>query len=352
VSPTDKIRIFVASPGDVQDEREQLGRVVQELNTTLSALAPERGLVLELVKWESHTRPGMGADAQDVVNRQLSIADYDIFIGIMWRRLGTPTKRAKSGTEEEFQLARNSWKENRRPREILFYFCQAPAGPPGTEEEAEQLLKVIRFRNELTREGLIWEYPDHPAFADLVRPHLVQVISSILRPERPPSEAAKTAERLIPKTDLKETRRQLQELAGEYERLRRDLSRGDVRTRRMEVVASRMRTLALSAYPLLRELADSESPGLRLAAVSTLETLPQTEYLDWLAERLPKEKPFIGYRAALALLTAARTLGVEDLPEVRDAITRAKQARVPSDSDRDTTIRFAEEEIARRIASV
>jgi hypothetical protein len=61
VSPTDKIRIFVASPGDVQDERDQLGQVVQELNTTLSALVPERGLVLELVKWETHARPGTGS---------------------------------------------------------------------------------------------------------------------------------------------------------------------------------------------------------------------------------------------------------------------------------------------------
>jgi hypothetical protein len=286
-----------------------------------------------------------------VVNRQLSIAEYDIFIGIMWRRLGTPTKRAQSGTEEEFQAARESWRANRRPREILFYFCQAPAGPPETEEDAEQLLNAIRFRNELTREGLIWEYPDHSAFADLVRPHLVQVISSILEPGRTPSEAAKTAERLIPEADLEETRRQLKELALEYEKLREDLPFGHARTRRMEVVASRMRTLALSAYPLLSELAGSDSPGLRLAAVSTLEALPQADRLDWLAERLPAEKAFIGYHAALALLTAARMLDVEDLPEVRDAVARAKQARVPSDSDRDTTLRFAEEEIAQRTAS-
>ena len=47
--PATKIRIFLASPGDVRAEREQLAKVVQELNTTLSVLAPEKGIVVELV---------------------------------------------------------------------------------------------------------------------------------------------------------------------------------------------------------------------------------------------------------------------------------------------------------------
>jgi hypothetical protein len=70
-----------------------------------------------------------------VVNRQLPIPEYDIFIGIIWRRFGAPTKRAGSGTEEEFRIAYESWKRNREPREILFYFCQAPVSPQMTVEE-------------------------------------------------------------------------------------------------------------------------------------------------------------------------------------------------------------------------
>jgi Domain of unknown function (DUF4062) len=138
VSPTDIIRIFVASPGDVQSERDQLGQVVRELNSTLSALVPERGLVLELVRWETHAYPELGNGPQDVVNRQLAIPECHIFIGIIWHRFGTPTKRAGSGTEEEFRIAYESWKKNRKPGKILFYFCQAPVSLPETEEEAEQ----------------------------------------------------------------------------------------------------------------------------------------------------------------------------------------------------------------------
>lgn len=344
------IRIFVASPGDVQSERDQLGRVVRELNSTLSALVPERGLVLELIRWETHAHPGVGTDPQAVVNRQLSIPEYDIFIGIIWRRFGTPTKRAGSGTEEEFRIAYGCWKRTRTPREILFYFCQAPASPPKTEEEAKQLVGTSRFREELSQEGLVWDYSDHLAFADLVRPHLVQVISGMLRSGQNPSAAATRAGQLTPAAEVEETRRQMTELAHQYEKLRRDLPSGDARTRRMEVVASRMRTLALSAYPLIAEFVESDSPGLRLAAVSILEAVPGTDHLTWLGERIAAEKPFIGYHAALALLAGARTLDAKDLPGVRGVITEAIRAPISFDSDRTTVLRHALDEVDRRIA--
>ncbi|MGB6162583.1 MAG: hypothetical protein WCF33_12785 [Pseudonocardiaceae bacterium] len=46
-----RIRIFVSSPDDVDDERSQCGAVVQELNTTLRALLPrDLTKVLEFVR--------------------------------------------------------------------------------------------------------------------------------------------------------------------------------------------------------------------------------------------------------------------------------------------------------------
>ena len=346
---TDKVRIFVSSPGDVQDERDQLDKVVRELNQTLSTLVPERGLILELWKWETDAYPGYGAGPQEVIGRQVSIVDFDIFIGILWRRFGTPTARAGSGTEEEFQTARESWRVQRRPREILFYFCQSPASPLGTEEEAQQQLRLASFREELSKEALVWAYPNHAAFADQVRPHLVQVISRILRPDETPSEDAERITRGIPAADLDATRRQVTQMAREYERIRETQVASHDRTRKMEVVASRMRSLALSTYPLLPEFANSDSPGKRLCAVTTLQALPRADFLQWLAERLPTEKPFMGYHAALALLNAARALDVEDLPKVRDAIAEARASKLDPDTDRDTTLRYAEEAVNERL---
>ncbi|MYD31374.1 MAG: DUF4062 domain-containing protein, partial [Nitrospira sp. SB0661_bin_20] len=64
---------------------------------------------MDVVRWETRTTPGFGKDPQDVINKQISDA-YDIFIGIMWTRFGTPTPRAGSGTEEEFLRAYDRYK--------------------------------------------------------------------------------------------------------------------------------------------------------------------------------------------------------------------------------------------------
>lgn len=97
----------------------------------------------------------------------------------------------------------------------------------------------------------------------------------------------------------------------------------------MEVIATKMRTSACDAYYLLEYLAKNPEPGARLAAVSLLEARPNVEYLGCLAERLAAEKPFVGYHAALALFTAARTLEQEYGEPVRAAIQKAQQLLGP-----------------------
>jgi hypothetical protein len=49
------LRIVVASPGDVQAERDALTTVVEELNR---GIAPDRSLRLELRRWETDAYPG------------------------------------------------------------------------------------------------------------------------------------------------------------------------------------------------------------------------------------------------------------------------------------------------------
>ena len=95
------ITVLVASPSDLEPERSRLEEVIREFNIVWSK---NLCLRLELVKWETHGFPGIGEDAQDVLNRQLG-DDYDVFLGMMWTKFGTPTGRAGSGTEEEFNRA-------------------------------------------------------------------------------------------------------------------------------------------------------------------------------------------------------------------------------------------------------
>lgn len=127
-----RIRVFVASPGDVEAERRALTGVVQDVNLILTALVPDSA-VLELVKWETHVHPELGRP-QGVITDQ--IGDYDVLIGMMWRRFGTPSTVAASGTEEEVRDAYARWENSGSPR-VMFYFSLAEGPPPSSKDEAD-----------------------------------------------------------------------------------------------------------------------------------------------------------------------------------------------------------------------
>ena len=61
------VKVFVASPSDVQDERDQLESVIGEINLTHGT----DDYRLELLTWQTHVVPEMGFEPQDVINRQI-----------------------------------------------------------------------------------------------------------------------------------------------------------------------------------------------------------------------------------------------------------------------------------------
>ena len=185
--PVRRLRIFVASPGDVDDERQRLAHVVDGLRIHI---ATAHGLDLELVRWETHIRPGVGDDAQAVITPQ--IGPYDLFIGILWNRFGTPTKRAESGTREEFDLAYARWQKDPSTLEIWVYFSQQPYAFTSAQE-LEQKAKVLAFQQELQKEKglLVWTYKDPADFEEQVRGHLSSFIikhASLVRPVVPAAQ--------------------------------------------------------------------------------------------------------------------------------------------------------------------
>src|SRR5437868_3524790 len=152
------VKVFIASPGDVQDERNLFSMILEEIRFNLAA---HLDINLEAVKWETHSWPAAGEDAQDVINRQ--IGDYDVFVGIMWRRFGTPTKHAESGTQEEFERAFGLFKKYGRPK-VMFYFKKTPFYSPNAKE-LDQFKKVIKFRDRVTKLGVLFsEYDEKIEF--------------------------------------------------------------------------------------------------------------------------------------------------------------------------------------------
>ncbi|MEX1000205.1 MAG: DUF4062 domain-containing protein [Thermodesulfobacteriota bacterium] len=163
------LSIFVASPGDVAAERESLEAIVKEYNVTWGA---ELNIRLDLLKWETHSFPGIGEYSQDVINKQIS-QDYDIFIGVMWHRYGTATGRAGSGTVEEFQLAKERYNNNPNSVKIMFYFKDEPVSP--SKLDPDQLAQINEFRKSLGKEGVLyWGFNGLEEFERLIRLHITR----------------------------------------------------------------------------------------------------------------------------------------------------------------------------------
>jgi hypothetical protein len=168
------IKVFVSSPTDVNDERNLLEEVIRELNISWSKFL---GLRLDLLRWETHVSPGIGTDPQDVINEGIT-DDYDIFIGIMWQRFGTPTTRYGSGTVEEFERAYERYKRNPDEVKIMFYFKDAPPNSI-SEIDAEQITAITKFKKSLGDKGtLYWTVQNREDFESLLRMHLVRQLQS------------------------------------------------------------------------------------------------------------------------------------------------------------------------------
>jgi formylglycine-generating enzyme required for sulfatase activity len=168
------LRVVVAWPKDVQGERNILSATVDEVNQLVGR---KRGVRLELWSWDTDAYPGLHIEGpQGQIDSSLHVETCDLFIGIFWKRLGTPTKDAESGAVHEFRRAREAWKVQGQPH-IMMYFSEK-AYNPLTREEAEQWAGVLDFKKEISREGLYSAYKTKRDFEQQVRRHLTQFVYS------------------------------------------------------------------------------------------------------------------------------------------------------------------------------
>jgi hypothetical protein len=165
--------IVVASPGDVQPERDCVEGIAAELNR---GLADVQGVRLDVVRWETDSFPGFNqAGSQEHIDTALNIDTSDLVVGIFWKRFGTPVSDAASGTEHEIRGAYKSWERSGCPQ-IMVYFNQAPPGNL-TPDESAQWEQVKQFqRDPMFKKGLWWKYSGAPEFERLLRGHLTQYL--------------------------------------------------------------------------------------------------------------------------------------------------------------------------------
>lgn len=143
--------IFVSSPQDLETERAEISNIIAELNITY---AMRKFVNLEVLKWETHSAPGISDTyTQNIINKDIG-EDYDIFIGMLWQKFGTKTEVANSGTEEEFMKAVERFK-NREKIQILFYFKTTP--PISLDQlNLEELKKIQNFKEFLKTNNILY----------------------------------------------------------------------------------------------------------------------------------------------------------------------------------------------------
>jgi len=142
------IRAFLASPGDLQKERESIRDVVAEFN---ESWANELGYQVELVGWEE-TIAGFGRP-QHLINQDIDRCD--LFLGMIWKRWGTPPDHGEdfsSGFQEEFERSMARREETGSP-EISLFFKQIP--DEFMVDPGDDLKKVMEFRETIIAEKKI-----------------------------------------------------------------------------------------------------------------------------------------------------------------------------------------------------
>ena len=168
------VRLFVASPSDTANEQQIVKAAIDDLNRSYGR---DEGFRIDLLGWKTDSYPAIGADGQDVINRQ--IGDYDILLGLLSTRYGSPTSRASSGTVEEFDRAWTRFIERPEAVRIMFYFHD-PAIRLSAIDPYE-ILQIQRFKQRLQELGVLhraYESPDQLSI-DL-RNHLPKVVRELL----------------------------------------------------------------------------------------------------------------------------------------------------------------------------
>ncbi len=160
-------RVFIGSPGGLEEEREHFRRVLEKYTEVHSE---PHNVTFHPVRWEE-TIGGVGRP-QELINEDLRQCDYAVFV--LHDRWGSPTAGAyTSGVEEEWALAEELYKAN-KVRNIALFFRKVD--PHRLRDPGKQLVSVLAFKERI-EEGkryLFKQYDAIDQFAEALEAHLAR----------------------------------------------------------------------------------------------------------------------------------------------------------------------------------
>ncbi|HMH10743.1 MAG TPA: hypothetical protein VK553_08550, partial [Candidatus Nitrosopolaris rasttigaisensis] len=162
-----QINLFISCTNEIKEEIDSIKLIVEEINKTSGK---QNGYIIASLNWNLDTYTQIGEDAQEVINNQLG-SGYDILVALLWQRIGTPTKRHKSGTIEEISNAIDKRKE------FLIYFKTTPPDNLNLID-LKQLAKINSFKDELKGKGVLYkEFNKIDGFESLFRINVLNLIN-------------------------------------------------------------------------------------------------------------------------------------------------------------------------------
>jgi len=135
------IKIFLASSGELKEEREQIGLFIAQENKILV----KQDIFLELVVWEELLHSFIGERTQNYFNKEL--LKCDIIIVLFYKKVGQFTK-------EEFDIAYKSIKDNDRAPQHMLVFFKETIIP--LSDVSEEVLEVNKLKREIEKYQLIY----------------------------------------------------------------------------------------------------------------------------------------------------------------------------------------------------
>jgi internalin A len=136
-TPPSRIRIFLASSAELQEDRDAFELYFRQQNDQLR----EQGLYLEIIRWENFLDAMSATRLQDEYNK--AIRDCDIFVCLFFTKTG-------KFTEEEFDTAHRQFQASGRPR--IYTFFKNAAIMTGAARE-EDLMSLWAFQKKLRTLG-------------------------------------------------------------------------------------------------------------------------------------------------------------------------------------------------------
>src|SRR5262245_21313216 len=182
--PVTTYHVFVASPGDVADERQA---VRQDFAAYNRSFAEPRGFRFEVVDWENSSVAGAGRPQELITKQTLERyrSSLALVVGIMAQRFGSPSGTHESGTEEEFEWALTNVRLGFP--ELKWFFRDVPElklDPQNAAEGLVQWQRVQAFRKRVEAEKSV--FPRSYATSDQFRAVLDQDLGRWLNAaERP-----------------------------------------------------------------------------------------------------------------------------------------------------------------------